>query len=165
MADQVQEYSRLENGQSVTSTNVIGHFFRDSQGRTRTESAQLSSPDWSIEIRDPLAGLAYTVNAQEKIWYRTRIPMQAMAPAPNPRATVDSLDAQTIDGILVSGTRTRYPSPSGGLTVDTWDSDELNVTVACKSSNGYSWKLINLSRDEPDPTLFSPQAGYTVVDR
>lgn len=81
-ADQVQQYTRtLENGTSTTSTHVIGHFFHDSQGRTRTESALKSSPTWRIEILDPLAGVAYILDDKNKVAHRTHT--QAAAPGQN----------------------------------------------------------------------------------
>jgi len=158
-ADQVQERSVVENGQLVTNTAVIGHFYRDSQGRTRTESALKNTPAWRIEIQDPVAGLAYVLDEKTKMAYRTRI--STTAPARNPRATVVNLGTQTIDGLVAEGILTTYPA----LSVETWDSVELKVTVLTKSSNGYSSRLVNLKREEPDVALFRPPAEYTIVDQ
>lgn len=161
-ADQVQEYTRtLENGESTTSTNVIGHFFRDSQGRTRTESALKSSPTWRIEILDPVAGVDYVLDDKNKVAHRTR--PQAAAPGQNapPQMTIESLGTQMIEGVLVEGTRmSRALPPRDGIpsrfTIETWDSVELKVTMLTKSSNGYTSKLVNLRRAEPNPALFRP---------
>ena len=158
-ADQVQERSVVENGQLVTSAAVIiGHFYRDSRGRTRTESALKTGP-WRIEIHDPVAGVAYLLDEKTKVAYRTRI--STTAPARNPRATVVSLGTQTIDGLVAEGILTIYPA----LSVETWDSVELKVTVLTKSSNGYSSRLVNLKREEPDVALFRPPAEYAIVDQ
>jgi hypothetical protein len=171
-ADQVQEYTRtLENGTSSTTTNVIGHFFRDSQGRTRTEIAlKSSSSAWRVEILDPLAGVAYVLDDQNKIAHRTRF--QTAAPGRNaaPQMTVEHLGTQVIDGVPVEGTRmSRTLPPRDGLpstfTIETWDSVELKVNMLTKSSNGYTSKLVNLNRVEPDPALFRLPAGYTVIDQ
>ena len=170
-ADQVQEYTRtLENGTSTTITNVIGHFFRDSQGRTRTESALKSSATWRIEILDPLAGVAYALDEKNKVAHRTRA--QAAAPGRNapPQMTTEKLGTQLIDGVLVEGMRMSRTLPSrDGLpatfTIETWDSVELKVNMLTKSSNGYTSRLVNLRRADPDPALFRPPADYTVVDQ
>ncbi|HKE29063.1 MAG TPA: hypothetical protein VKB88_42220 [Bryobacteraceae bacterium] len=165
-ADQLQEHTTLENGKPVNSAYVIGHFFRDSQGRARTESALKSSPAWRIEIRDPVAGFAYVLDDQNKVVYRTSTQVTASRPNAS-QATTVSLGTQAIAGVLAEGIRTTFLSPSGlpTLSVETWYSAELNVTMLTKSSNGYSSKLVNLRREEPDPVLFRPPADYTVVDR
>ena len=154
-ADQVQEHI------GTTGTYVIGHFFRDSDGRTRTESALKSSPAWRIEILDPVAGVAYVLDDKNKAAHRTRT--QATAPrryAP-PHATVENLGTQVIEGVLAEGPRTS----TSALTIETWDSVELKVNMLTKSSNGYTSKLINLKRADPDPALFRPPADYTAVDQ
>ncbi|MGO9261584.1 MAG: hypothetical protein ACLQU1_35565 [Bryobacteraceae bacterium] len=154
-ADQVQEHT------GTTGTYAIGHFFRDSEGRTRTESALKSSPAWRIEILDPVAGVAYVLDDKNKVAHRTRT--QATAPrryAP-PHATIENLGTQVIEGVLAEGTRTSTPA----LIIETWDSVELKVNMLTKSSNGYTSKLVNLRRADPDPALFRPPADYTVVDR
>ncbi len=50
------------------------------------------------------------------------------------------------------------------LTLETWDSQELYVTVLTRSSNGYTDRLTNLSRVEPDPMQFQPPALYAVIE-
>lgn len=164
-ADEMQAHTTVENGKPATSTYVIGHFYRDTQGRTRTESALKTGP-WVIEIRDPAAGFAYVLDDQKKTVRRTTIPVAPSRPNP-PQATTESLGTQTIEGVLAEGTRTAFTSPNGlpGLTIETWYSPELKITMATKSSNGYSSKLVNLRREEPDAALFRPPADYTVVDR
>ena len=171
-ADQVQEYTRtLENGTSTTSTHVIGHFFRDSQGRTRTESALKSSPTWRIEILDPLAGVAYILDGKNKVAHRTHTHASALGQnEPQPQMTIEKLGTQMIEGVLVEGTRMSSAGPLHDgqrltITIETWDSVELKVNVLAKSSNGYTTKLINLRRADPDPAFFRPPAGYTIVDQ
>jgi hypothetical protein len=161
-ADQVQEYTRtLENGKLTTVTNVIGHFFRDSQGRTRTESALKSSPTWRIEILDPLDGVAYVLDDKNKVAHRTRTQGTAPLRYAPPHATIENLGTQVIEGVLAEGTRTT----TSALTIETWDSVELKVNMLTKSSNGYTSKVVNLKRADPDPALFRPPADYTVVDQ
>ena len=69
------------------------------------------------------------------------------------------LGTQSIEGVTVEGTRV-----TGPLTIETWTSPELKVDLIVRSSNGYSSKLIHLTRTEPDPALFRPPDDYRVVD-
>ncbi len=153
-ADRMQEHA------GATGSYLIGHFFRDSQGRTRTESALKSSPAWSIEILDPVAGISYNLDDKNKIAYRTHTLGTVPRPYAPPNARIENLGAQVIEGVLAVGTRT-----SSALTIETWDSIELHVNMLTKSSNGYTSRLVNLKRADPDPALFRPPADYTVVDR
>ncbi len=134
------------------------------------ERAYKPAPIWLTEIFDPVAGVAYILEDQKKIAHRMPLPAAPAATAPpaNPRATIERLDSQSIEGVIAEGTRTVFGSPPNtgrpGLTVETWDSPELKLTLLTRSSNGYSSRLTNLSRTEPDAALFRPPLGYAVVD-
>src|SRR4051812_31254063 len=59
-ADEVLErMESLPDGTQKTKSSVIGHFFRDSQGRTRAEQVWKGAPVWTTQIFDPVAGFAY----------------------------------------------------------------------------------------------------------
>jgi hypothetical protein len=157
-ADQMQERA------GFTGSWVIGHFFRDSDGRTRTEMALKPAHwPWRIEILDPVAGVAYVLDQKNKVAYKTSI--QTTAPSRNPQAIVVSLGTQNINGLLAEGTRTTFPSPSGSLILETWDSVELKANLLTTSSNGFTERLVNLKQTDPDPVLFRPPVDYTVVER
>jgi hypothetical protein len=168
-ADEVQEY-RSPDGTSGSRSNVIGHFARDAEGRSRMERAYKPAPIWLNEIFDPVAGVAYLLDDQKKVAHRMPLPPAAATAASpaNPRATIEKLDSQTIEGVLVEGKRTVFGSPAGSgrpnLTVESWESPELKLTLLTKSSNGYTTRLTNLSRIQPDSALFRPPSDYTVVD-
>ena len=178
-ADQVQEYTpTLADGTSPTKSSVIGHFFRDSQGRTRKERAYKPAPIWLTQIFDPVGGFGYVLDEQNKVAHRMALqPGSAVRPAATsqgatrPQTTSEKLGTQTIEGITVEGTRTTttFPGPArDGLpttfTIERWDSGELKLAVLTRSSNGYTTRLTNLSRVEPDPARFQPPADYIVVD-
>lgn len=84
--------------------------------------------------------------------------------------TIEKLGTQMMEGgVLVEGTRMSIAvPPRDGLpstfTIETWDSVELKVNMLTKSSNGYTTKLVNLRRTDPDPAFFRPPADYTIVD-
>lgn len=160
-ADQIQDYTPKpgDGGRSATS-DVIGHFYRDSQGRVRTEQAIKPAPVWLVEVFDPVAGFAYLLDEQKKIAHRMALPAAPPdRPAPRMPGTVESLGTRTIEGVNAVGTRI-----TGVLTIETWVSEELHETLVTKSSNGYSTRLVNLSLADPDAAFFRPPADYTVVD-
>ena len=99
-----------------------------------------------------------------------------MTDAARPQTTTEKLASQTIEGVLVEGTRdtTTWPVGAQGndrpitMTNETWMSPELKVVILREMSDPRSGeqtqKLINISRNEPDPSLFQPPLDYTVVD-
>jgi hypothetical protein len=50
------------------------------------------------------------------------------------------------------------------LSIETWTSPELRLELRLQSSNGYVHRIVNLTRNEPDPAMFAPPGGYRVVD-
>jgi hypothetical protein len=93
-----------------------------------------------------------------------------------PKFTTESLGTQTIDGVLVEGTRTTVTYPIGMMgndkefssTSEAWTSPELKLMVLTKSNDPRSgentFRINNLSRTPPDAKLFQVPADYTIVD-
>jgi hypothetical protein len=93
-----------------------------------------------------------------------------------PQHTMERLGSKNIEGVVAEGTRntTTWPVNSQGndrpivSTNENWRSAELKEFVLSTNNdprNGENvTKLINISRAEPDPSLFEPPSGYTVVD-
>jgi hypothetical protein len=106
--------------------------------------------------------------------------MPAPVSGPNqiarPEVVTEQLPAQSIEGVLAEGTRTTTTYPTGFLgndrpvttTNEAWTSRELGMQVLTKVSDPRSgvttMRLFNISRAEPDASLFQPPAGYEVVD-
>jgi hypothetical protein len=189
----------LADGTHITHTSTA-KMFRDAEGRTRTErSAEMPGSDNAdipliIEISDPVAHVHYRLDPRQKVAHVFTLPIpgkQALRPEPGaeprkPRDTHESerpevrterLGSDTIEGLLVQGTRSTITWPAGSrmgndrpLTSvnETWMSPELKIVVLSRSSdprNGeHTQKLANVSRAEPDPGLFQPPAGYSVVE-
>jgi hypothetical protein len=108
-------------------------------------------------------------------------PPQANGVGPPPnglRRTIsqDSVGTQLINGVQAEGHRTieTIPAEAEGndrpITVvsETWFSPELKLTVLNKRSDPRSGEstvqILNLSRTEPDPFLFTVPPDYSVVD-
>jgi len=187
--------------QVLANGNVIQHqesvnVFRDAQGRVRRESTR-QTPDGKtvtrISISDPVAGVVRELDATNKIAFerplrqggpgrgpggppRPRGQASAVRPTPaaDPNMKRETLAAQSINGILASGSRVTRTIPVGQIgntqaiqTVhETWMADDLKVPVQTKMSdprNGTTtMTLSNINRSQPDATLFAVPSDYTV---
>ena len=215
-ADRVSEHTQtLADGTHIRQDNSTEHIARDSQGRTRVERPLLNTNQGAgvitaIQIFDPVVGVGYILDQQNKVAHR--VPMQPVnAPPPSVRAsggggggggptvvlgssgivatgsvisphqnrptsTHEKLGEQTIEGVVAEGTLsgTTWPVGSQGNdrpitnTNESWFSRELKMAVLTKNSSlqfgEQITKLINISRAEPDASLFQPPPDYTVVD-
>ncbi len=64
------------------------------------------------------------------------------------------------------------PSPGNSAksfyTQETWTSPELQTVVLSKANNPgdytFTQQLVDIQRSEPDPSLFQPPPGYTIVN-
>jgi hypothetical protein len=106
-------------------------------------------------------------------------PVSPAAPATDlktPETVSEKLENQIIEGVLAEGTRTTTTWPEGSMGNDRpivgvqeyWRSVELKVLVLNKWTNPRSGeqteKLTNISRSEPDQSLFQLPPDYTIVD-
>jgi hypothetical protein len=92
---------------------------------------------------------------------------------PGQRKT-ESLGTQTIEGVTAEGTRVTLTIPAGeiGNTLpieivdEIWHSPELQIMVMTRHrdprSGENTYRLTNLSRSEPDRSLFEVPADYSV---
>ena len=206
-ADQVTEHIQtLADGNRIVNTTTT-RIYRDSQGRTRTETtlptlAGGPPAPVMITINDPVAGVTYLLNADNKTAQKltmkqVQLPdVKALAPLPplpepsgagpvvfaaaaglpKPEVKKEDLGNQTLDGVLVTGTRITETIPAGAIgneqaiqtTSERWFSPALQVVV--KSTNtdpriGQTTETLNnLNLAEPDPSLFQVPGDYTVTD-
>ncbi len=92
------------------------------------------------------------------------------------QATTDDLGSQTMEGVLVNGTRTTRTIPAGQIgndapikiVTEVWTSPDLKTVVYSKRSDPrmgeQTFQLKNIVRSEPDPSLFFVPAGFTITD-
>jgi hypothetical protein len=186
-----EQTQTLTDGTHINHTGPSVRLFRDSAGRTRSERStsmgRQSDPGIVIvEISDPVAGYQYALDTVNRIAHRLKSPAappppaSAVVPNPNPNPNPpqfvrESLGSQTMDGLLVDGTRTTTTIPVGMLGNDrpmlsvseSWVSRELKMTILSKhtspTGDGTS-KLIKISRAEPDPALFQAPPDYRMID-
>ena len=104
-------------------------------------------------------------------------PQIAQANAPvMPRFANEKIGTQTIDGVLVEGTRSTVTYPVGAMgndrefsaTTERWMSPDLQIQILSKTNDPRSgentFRIENLSRTPPDPMLFVVPSDYTTVD-
>ena len=162
------------NGTKVGHTERV---CRDSLGRGRDEIQPTL-----IEVYDPVEGVAYTLDTVHWRAGRTvivRPPLPDVGTAmPNPESlaprmpsgAVDRLGTEVIEGLVVEGTR-RLTGPD--LLVhgeqEIWFSQELGEVIVTKQSDRLQgstvvWRLTDIDRSEPDPSLFRVPANYATED-
>jgi hypothetical protein len=211
-----EQIQTLADGTHITQSPQTAAFYRDSQGRTRTERrfplppgvlGKAADVPSFIDISDPVVGVHYTLEPQNHVAREMTMPA-APPPPPPPSATSapvptsirilpaplpssaptatdqtlrpqfshDALGTQTIEGVLAEGSRTTVTYPVGAVGNDrpittvseTWMSAELKMVVLLKNSDPRSGesttRLTNISRAEPDASLFRIPSDYEVID-
>jgi hypothetical protein len=90
------------------------------------------------------------------------------------KPAIEHLGTQTMEGVSAEGTRTTGTIPAGQIgnelpiiiVTERWYSPELQVTVMNKRSDPRTgtttYRLTNINRSEPSPTLFQVPSDYTV---
>ncbi len=89
--------------------------------------------------------------------------------------TREDLGEQMIEGVLATGTRTTTVIPAGAIGNDQpirvvseeWTSKDLGILVLTRHSDPRSgettYRVTNINRAEPDPTLFQVPADYKLL--
>jgi len=89
-------------------------------------------------------------------------------------ATKEDLGEQVVEGVMAKGTRTTIVIPAGAIgneqpitvTSEEWFSPDLKVLVMTKHADPRSgettYRLTDISRGEPDASLFDLPAGVTI---
>jgi hypothetical protein len=91
-------------------------------------------------------------------------------------AKKESLGKQTIEGVEAEGTRMTITIPAGEIgnelpiqiVTERWYSPELQTTIMSKHTDPrqgeHTYRLTNITRDEPARTLFEVPADYTIKE-
>ena len=90
--------------------------------------------------------------------------------------TTEDLGTETMEGLLVTGTRTTRTIPAGeignekpiSIVTEVWTSPDLKTIVYSKRSDPrmgeQTFKLANIVRAEPDASLFTVPADFKLTD-
>jgi hypothetical protein len=141
----------------------------------------------AVFIHDPVAGASYVL---DPVGHTARQTPQARTPAANdsqPRerhthyagqnasVKTDDLGTQTMEGVTVQGKRITRTIAAGQIgnehalevVTETWYSHDLQAMVMSKTSDPRTgetvYKLTNVTRTEPDASLFQVPADYKVT--
>jgi hypothetical protein len=91
-------------------------------------------------------------------------------------ARTEDLGSQTMEGVLVNGVRTTHTIPAGQIgnerpitiVTEIWTSPDLKTVVFSKRSDPrmgeQTFRLTNIARAEPDPSLFTVPADFKIVE-
>jgi hypothetical protein len=92
------------------------------------------------------------------------------------QVATEDLGSQTMEGVYVTGVRTTRTIPAGqigndkaiSIVTEVWTSPDLKTIVYSKRSDPrmgeQTFQLTNISRSEPDPSLFTVPADFKVVE-
>jgi hypothetical protein len=92
------------------------------------------------------------------------------------QVSTEDLGSQMMEGVSVSGVRTRHTIPAGeigndrpiSIVTEVWTSPDLKTVVSSKRSDPrmgeQTFQLTNIVRVEPDPSLFSVPADFKIID-
>jgi hypothetical protein len=189
----------LQDGTSIhrATTSTL---YRDSQGRSRREMTlsgfgplQASGkPRTMITIADPVAGLRYLLEADQKIArqmttkahnapsaeqeqvFEQKMQARLQEQEASGRVKKESLGTQTINGVSAEGTRITHTIAEGEIGNDKpilivferWYSADLQVVVKSKRTDPRfgttTYALTNVMRTEPAAALFTVPSDYTV---
>jgi hypothetical protein len=142
----------------------------------------------TVFIHDPVASMSYVLDPNAHTVRQMQISSNGghfghgqaasdAAPRARPNraaATTEDLGTQVIAGVNATGkriTRTISAGAEGNdrdlsVTTETWYSPDLQVVVMSKSSDPRFgervYQLTNITRAEPDASLFAVPSGYTV---
>ena len=190
----------LSDGTHISQKPSSEKIYRDSQGRTRTESPLcghgLDDPEAQlVRILDPVSGFGYILDSQSHIAYRhtVQVSQHFGPPPPKPmteavakrieqspdsfrKFKTESLGTDTMEGVLVEGTRTTQTIPTGtegndrpmNAVEEVWTSPDLKITMLEKRTDPrhgeYTRRVTNLDTSEPSPLLFQPPPDFKIVD-
>ena len=158
------------------------HWTLDAQTKTATKMPMppmKALPGMSAALPAPPLSVATSTKAMTFFSYSAApagVMMAGGKPGPDNAVKTD-LGTQTVEGVLAQGTRITHTIAAGEIgnqlpitiTTETWFSPDLKVLVSSKSSDprigDTTYKLTNIQRSEPDPSLFQVPADYTIKDQ
>jgi hypothetical protein len=92
------------------------------------------------------------------------------------QGSTEDLGSQTMEGVLVNGMRTTHTIPAGQIgndrpitiVTEVWTSPDLKTVVYSRRSDPrmgeQTFRLTNIVRAEPSPSLFTVPADFKIVD-
>ena len=166
-------------------------FILNGQGEKTPEPIILNGVRQGVSVAttvdlDKLKTEVYAVQAQAaevqaaaaaKVATTATAPLQAMAGVPLQKweTHTEQLGVQNIEGVDCEGTRTVTTIPADAIgnerpieiVYERWYSKDLQMIVYSKHSDPrfgeQTYRLTNINRSEPDPSLFEVPSGYKII--
>jgi len=192
----------LQDGSVIHRTSQVT-MYRDSQGRSRHEAtftgvgplAASGTPKTMVAISDPVAGVHIMLDAQQKIAHKMLFRARGGASSANAQSSStftakmqareeqeeasgllkkESLGTQTMNGMVVEGTRITHVIPAGQIGNDKplqvvserWYSPDLQIVMKSTRTDPRfgttTYTVTSIQRSEPAATLFTVPSDYTV---
>jgi hypothetical protein len=193
--------STLQDGTAIHRTSS-GAVYRDSEGRSRHEIslsgvgalAAAGGAHKMIAIADPVAGVHYMLNPDQKIAHKMTMKTHGAGSADKAEAfhekmeareqaeiasgavKTESLGTQVVNGVSAQGTRITHTIAAGQIGNDKpiqtvserWYSPDLQTVVKSTRTDPRfgttTFNLTNIQKSEPAATLFAVPADYTVKE-
>jgi hypothetical protein len=187
---EMESVQPLMDGSKITR-KTTAQLYRDSEGRTRREQklnyiggfATSEDTPPMVFIDDPVAGVSYMLDSRQLS--ARKMPFRGAPPAGGPppmrregtsEAKTESLGKQMIEGVEAEGTRSTITIPAGQIgnenpleiVSERWYAPALQEVILSKHRDPrqgeYTYRLTNINRSEPTPTLFQPPADYAITE-
>ena len=153
------------------------------------QTAAQTSTRTVVTIHDPVAGVSSELDTTAKTAHQMNLPnfrganpnfqgrpgREANGGANDANVVSTDLGMQTINGVQATGKRVTRTIPAGQIgnaqpiqiVTETWQSPDLKIPVMVKRSDPRNGtvvtQLTNITRAEPDPSLFQVPSDYTVT--
>ena len=213
-ADTVNDHVQLLADGNRIVEHSTGRVYRDKEGRVRREEDR-GAGGVSVSIVDPVAGVSYSLDPQNRVAWKTATPSISMSLA-DAKAQLDmkvrrmqearepaeimmldlsggrvevrrkvgtseqrkeeQLPSRTIEGVLAQGRRVTTTTVAGAIgndlpivvTYEEWTSPDLQLLVLTERKDprigDSTYRLLNIQRADPDPSLFQVPADYTLKE-
>jgi hypothetical protein len=191
-ADVVSQSTQVQADGTLATREIHGKMFRDSAGRTRSETELASSVAGVasrrfVMIVDPVQGTSIVLDVAAKSATVFHLPSARVVSANKVNLAVAAQAGQTgvkqlarpgseelgemmVEGFAATGSRriSGGKGASPNTVTESWFSKELKVDLLVSRQGPQSvsrtTRLTNITPGEPDPTVFQAPADYTVRD-
>ena len=148
-------------------------------GQPGTIAAQkIALDDMALDTQKVMAerGQVSSENLGQQTIDAKKMAMDMKVATENAQVTREDLGTQTMEGVVVTGMRTTRTIPAGqigneqpiNIVTEVWTSPELKTVVMSKRSDPrmgeQTFRLTNITRAEPDASLFAVPADFRVVE-
>jgi hypothetical protein len=168
-------FARVQGG-AFTFSSASGQTATGAIGSAPAKVEVITVPSAEARRAAEVAQVAIAEASGTKTTFAVGAGGVMVASADRAESTKEDLGQQTIDGVTANGTRTTTVIPAGAIgneqaiTVisEQWFSPDLEMLVLTRHSDPRvgetTYRLTNITRSEPDRTLFQAPADYRVYE-